>query len=624
MPLISPVVSPSLVPESPLPLLLGGSTGRRPLGASVGRVLRTVRHLRLDQLTWRVRALALGRLENVIPHRFTPRVANARLRAESLERINALYRPIPATASDSAADTIELLGQAVRFSGGDQWWLPELAGIGRLFQFHVHYHDWLLTLVDCGASSSAESVLTARLLISDWIDTCRPVSAEAFRNAWHPFVIATRLKSWGKLLATSPGIVEGAEDPLAHAIAVSAAAQASRLTRRLERDVLANHFLRDAVGLLWAARIVDHPARGEWLRIGHSIALTEIREQVLPDGGHFERSPSYHLEVLDDVLDVFHLLAAEHRSPFEDAIRRMTDWIAARLHPDGDIPLFNDAVLKGAITVERMLACARSSIGAPELQHVAHHEFSVNAGPTGLVAARSPRACLFLDAGPGGPDYQPGHTHADALSLEVSVDGYRLIVDPGTYGYAADERRHYDRSTLAHNTVCVGGYDSAEVWGVFRVGRRWTPRLQEYRAHDWGVSVTASVNGPHGTTHRREIELRDESLGLTDHISGVPTVSVPIECTGGFLLHPSWTVSDVAPNTYLCRHTSGSVVTVRLDGVRWSGLIERAYHPKIGVELPGRRIEWRGLLHAGSSPIVVRSIIELSPTQPQPTGTDNR
>ena len=35
-----------------------------------------------------------------------------------------------------------------------------------------------------------------------------------------------------------------------------------------------------------------------------------------------------------------------------------------------------------------------------------------------------------------------------------------------------DERRRYDRSTAAHNTVSIDGTDSSEVWQIFRVGRR--------------------------------------------------------------------------------------------------------------------------------------------------------
>ena len=30
----------------------------------------------------------------------------------------------------------------------------------------------------------------------------------------------------------------------------------------------------------------------------------EVAEQVLPDGGHFERNPGYHLVVLRDLIDV--------------------------------------------------------------------------------------------------------------------------------------------------------------------------------------------------------------------------------------------------------------------------------------------------------------------------------
>ena len=41
----------------------------------------------------------------------------------------------------------------------------------------------------------------------------------------------------------------------------------------------------------------------------------------------------------------------------------------------------------------------------------------------------------LLDVAPIGPDYLPGHAHADTLSFEISLFGQRILVNGGTSEY---------------------------------------------------------------------------------------------------------------------------------------------------------------------------------------------
>ena len=66
------------------------------------------------------------------------------------------------------------------------------------------------------------------------------------------------------------------------------------------------------------------------------------------------------------------------------------------------------------------------------------------------------------DHGPHGYLSIAAHAHADALAIEVRVGGVDVLADPGTYCYGADPAwRAYFRSTLAHNTLEVGGVDQS-------------------------------------------------------------------------------------------------------------------------------------------------------------------
>ncbi|MFH0726549.1 MAG: heparinase II/III family protein [Pseudomonadota bacterium] len=48
---------------------------------------------------------------------------------------------------------------------------------------------------------------------------------------------------------------------------------------------------------------------GRWLKKGLTLIGEEMDEQILPDGGHFERSPMHHAMILEDCLDLLNLLA---------------------------------------------------------------------------------------------------------------------------------------------------------------------------------------------------------------------------------------------------------------------------------------------------------------------------
>ena len=66
------------------------------------------------------------------------------------------------------------------------------------------------------------------------------------------------------------------------------------------------------------------------------------------------------------------------------------------------------------------------------------------------------------DHGPHGYLSIAAHAHADALAIEMRVGGVDVLADPGTYCYGADPAwRAYFRSTLAHNTLEVGGVDQS-------------------------------------------------------------------------------------------------------------------------------------------------------------------
>ena len=69
---------------------------------------------------------------------------------------------------------------------------------------------------------------------------------------------------------------------------------------------------------------------------------------------------------------------------------------------------------------------------------------------------------MMIDAGPQGTG-RCGHGHADALSLRLTMNGSRWLVDSGSGVYISSNPsdRNALRGTGAHNTVRVDALDQA-------------------------------------------------------------------------------------------------------------------------------------------------------------------
>ena len=79
---------------------------------------------------------------------------------------------------------------------------------------------------------------------------------------------------------------------------------------------------------------------------------------------------------------------------------------------------------------------------------------------------------LIYDHGEVQPSYQPGHSHADLFSFELSYKENRFLVNRGISTYEDTLRRLYERSSRSHNTVEIDGMSNCGVWRSFRVSYR--------------------------------------------------------------------------------------------------------------------------------------------------------
>jgi uncharacterized heparinase superfamily protein len=547
----------------------------------LGLYFRTASHTRWSQLLWRVR-YSLERRRTLSPRT----ISRWRWLELHNPRIRTDFPDIPLFALRVGNDDPLLALRA-------GWRLGPITK-DRLATITLHYHAWAYELADAAAGNGPKAEEAATLFrhyVSDWIAHCALETAGARDLAWNAYAIATRLTWWIRCYQRlGPRWHDWGE--FERDFLASLWQQAGYLRDHLEWDLRANHLMRDALGLVWVGRFFDEAQAREWLKTATRLAVEQAEEQVLSDGGLFARSPMYHLHVMEDLLSLTLLVEdVKARDRLRAAWRRMAEFLAWVRHPDGDLALFNDGGLPGAQTVEHMLTLGERLGAAIDLAPRRGGAFFPH---TGLAVWHGEPWAIFFDVGPVGPDYQPGHAHADTLAFECSFGGRRLFVDPGTYAYDLDDRRRYDRSTAAHNTVCLDGQNSSEVWHIFRVGRRAYPLDVQVDFSGGGMRASASHDGydhlPGRPRHLRRLEISGEgSLTLTDSIAGRGDHLVQ----GGLLLSPEWTATPDTGGWFLRNEERSVRVTVR--GPVGLALSEerRSYHPDYGRELQTTRLCWR-------------------------------
>lgn len=579
---------------------------------TIPRLLRTVRHLRASQWLWRFRAIAGRKWPARHAKQPGPQAWDPNALGVDFPEVPEFHRIAPAGDAllrDLDRGRFEHLNQTIDL-GRDRpdWRLGDVAS-HRLWTITLHYHGWAHALAEVAAGESDRADEAAALLahyVSNWIEHCDLRAPGARALAWNSFAIATRLswwiRTWLLLRERRPAPWVAVE---ARFLA-SAWQQAAYLHDHLEWDLRGNHLLRDLVGLAWAGRFFGGPEGERWLATAETLAPGQVAEQVLGDGSHFERSPTYHIHVMEDVLSLAILL--EGRDVVEGLKRawwRMASYLRWLRHPDGLVPLLNDGGMHAFCEPERMLALG-GRLG-----------FESDASPptggrlfpdAGLVVWHGDPWSVFFDVGEIGADHVPAHGHADTLTLECSFRGRRLFVDPGTFAYDDDERRRYDRSTTTHNTVCIDGADSSEIWQIFRVGRRARPTDVRAGFSERGFDATGAHTGyahfPGRPIHRRRVAVDAEGiLTVVDTVGGRGEHRLG----GGFLLDPAWSAEPEATGWLLAGH--GERLQVRLQGGEARpvlSVVRAPYHPDYGVETTAQRLVWE---YDGPLPIEIRTEI---------------
>lgn len=278
------------------------------------------------------------------------------------------------------------------------------------------------------------------------------------------------------------------------------------------------HLTGEALGLIYLGSCFPMFRRAaHWRRLGWRVFEREVERQVLPDGVYFEQATWYHRYTADFLVHALLLgmrTGQPSRPRLARTLERMLEYLAAVMRPDGTTPLVGDddggrlLPLDGPPSDDfrATLRVGAAVVGREDLARVAagcEEELVWLAGPASAARVRGegePEAGarvfpaggwvtvrdrwsaasdhLVFDCGAHGA-LSCGHAHADALGVQLAIDGRTLFVDPGTFTYTAEPAaRDLFRGTAAHNTVVVDGAPSWVPGGPFGWNSEGRARLE--------------------------------------------------------------------------------------------------------------------------------------------------
>ena len=371
-----------------------------------------------------------------------------------------------------------------------------------LWNFNLHYFEYCVPLAArYAAGGSREDLDLFKRLALTWMAACKYPRGDA----WHPYTISLRLVNW-LICIDLFGEALTCDKVFMGALARSMHRQYRHLLANQERHLLANHYLENLKTLVVCALLFgedDVLARVE------RDYLTQLDEQVLPDGVHYERSMMYHKLILEGLLRVelaYRSVGKAAPTKVASKARQMLDAMASIERAMGKTPFFNDSADGVAKECGPLARACRDVYGyEPDDAKTIFPE-------SGFYKLYDGDAALIFFAGEPGPSYMLGHAHCDLLSFELSVAGKPVIVNSGTYAYQS-EMRPYFRSTAAHNTAIIDGEEQMECWAEHRVARG-VDRVRIEVVDE--CHIAASFYNYKGHLHHRRIELCDGALTVED------------------------------------------------------------------------------------------------------------
>ncbi len=396
-------------------------------------------------------------------------------------------------------------------------------------RWQLHRHKWFTPMGYAYRVSGDEKYAKEWVLeYMDWIRKNPQSDKENARFAWRPLEVSHRIQDQClqfQLFVDSPYftpefLTEFLVNYHRHAVHIMG-----------NWSKQGNHLLFEAQRMLYAGSFFpEFKEAAEWRQSGVDILNREVKVQVLPDGGHFELDPHYHLatiEIFLKSLRVADLNGFRNDFPqsYQDAVESMIMWYVNTMYPDCTNPCFSDAKITGKKEMLkhfrqwaevfpenaaiRWYATEGAEGAQPDYLSKGFNDsgFYVFRNGWGMDALQ-----MDVKAGPAGE----WHAQPDFGTFELWYNGKCLFQDSGSYVYEGKDPeimawRNWFRATCHHNTLTMDGKDVDKVASETLL---WQPD------GDVQILVTEHPSYP-GLIHRRSIFfVGGEYFVIVDEASG--------------------------------------------------------------------------------------------------------
>ena len=387
----------------------------------------------------------------------------------------------------------------------------------RLEKLTLHYMDFINDL------NPEESVF----LIKNWIKNIKPYSKDFWRDSFNCYGVSKRLINWVDFISGNRNVID---KNIMLLLSNSIVAQARFLFNNFELDIGGNHLLKNIRSILRVASFLEGDEVDLWILKSIKILKIELKNQILNDGMHFELSPCYHSQVLEDFLcirrSLIYLKKYRKKSYFFDdlldnlnsKIEEMINPLIFFTHPTGKHSQFADGSLKISPKTNELLLLLTSfqknknllkeNIGVWRLDHA------------GFFGFKTQNSNFIYKAGRISAPNLPAHGHGDIFSYEWSLCSQNFIIDTGVFEYHPGSKREYSRSTRAHNTLTIDNQDQGDFWSSFRLGKRPNVYINNKKITNNELHINAFHDGyshlKGNPIHKRIVKFKLKKLDVTD------------------------------------------------------------------------------------------------------------
>ena len=176
-------------------------------------------------------------------------------------------QPISKPQSMQASDSFCFLNETHKLLP-TEW---DSSKLSKLWRYNLHYFD------DLNAYGAVERNSWHLDLLAQWTRENPPSTG----TGWEPYPASLRIVNWIKWALSCSALPSECLESLA--------VQVRWLSHRLEYHLLGNHLFSNAKALVFAGAFFSGSEANQWLNRGLTILAREIPEQILSDGGQFER-----------------------------------------------------------------------------------------------------------------------------------------------------------------------------------------------------------------------------------------------------------------------------------------------------------------------------------------------